>query len=268
MLEIERPAKPVENPKVIFITGATSGIGRATAMLAAAMGHHVAAIGRRAERLDEMVSESDGLFGEILPLVGDVTQPNDMQRCAASTLAHFNRLDILVANAGLGHRGALIDADWQDIEDVLRVNIDGVLHSIRACVPAMRASRGGHIITVSSVLGPVPAPYAATYSASKAAVDSYAQALRTELANDDIWITNMLVGQTHTEFATKRRGHSGKVASRFPTMTPERVAGQIIRTLEHRRRSVVIRPIDRAMIVGGRFFPRIMDRILLRIYGS
>lgn len=264
---IFRP-KPVDNPKVIFITGATSGIGRATALLAASLGHQVAAIGRRTDRLDELVAAAEGMFGKLLPLPADVTNPDQLQNAVALTLAEFNRLDVLVANAGLGHRGALVDANWSDLEAVLRVNIDGVLHSIRACVPAMRAGNGGHIITTSSVLGPTPAPYAAIYGASKAAVDSLAQALRMELKTDNIWVTNLWVGQTHTEFAQKRRGHSGKVASRFPTMNPEQVAAQIIRAMERRQRTVIIRPIDRMMIMGGRFFPRLMDRILLKVYGD
>ncbi len=269
MLEsLNRAPQPVENPKVIAITGATSGIGWATALLAASLGHQVVAIGRRADRLDELVAASADLFGEIMPVVADVTNPDQMQEAAALALAQFNRLDVLVANAGLGHRGSLVDAAWPDLADVLRVNIDGVLHSVRAFVPPMRASKGGHIITISSVLGPVPAPNAAIYSASKAAVDSIAQALRMELKNDNIWVTNVWVGQTHTEFAQKRRGHAGKVASRFPTMAPERVAGQVIRATQRRQRIVIIRPIDRVMVMGGRFFPRIMDRILLKIYGD
>ncbi|PJF41868.1 MAG: hypothetical protein CUN55_11135 [Phototrophicales bacterium] len=268
LIGTERSASPVQNPKVIMITGATSGIGRATALLAASLGHQVAAVGRRSERLEALVTETKDMFGTVLPLTADVTMPEQMQKAVALTLAEFNRLDVLVANAGLGHRGSLVDSEWSDLEAVLRINIDGVLHSIRACVPAMRATQRGHIITISSILGPVPAPYAAIYSASKAAVDSIAQSLRIELKNENIWVTNFWVGQTHTEFAEKRLGQSGKVASRFPTMTPERVAGQIVRAIERRPRTVVIRPIDRFFVLGGRLFPRLMERILLKVYGN
>lgn len=255
-----------ESPRVVLITGATSGIGRATALLLAALGHRVAAIGRREERLVELKDAAKELPGEIFPLTGDVHDGAGMVKIAAETLAHFGRLDVLVANAGLGHRGALVEADWEDIETVLRTNIDGVLHSIRACVPPMRAGNGGHIITISSVLGPLPAPGAAVYSASKAAVDSLAQALRMELKPDNIWVTNILVGQTATEFSQKRRGTKGKVAGKFPTMTPEKVAAQIVWAMNRRRRTVIVRPIDRVVVVGGRFFPWVMDRIMARIY--
>lgn len=261
-----RQPRPVEHPKVVLITGATSGIGRATALLLAALGHQVAAMGRRQERLAELVAESEELLGNILPLQGDVRQAADMQRVAAETLAHFNRLDVLIANAGLGQRGPLVEADWDDLEPVLRTNIDGVLHSVRACVPMMRAGGGGHILTISSVLGPVPAGGSAVYSASKAAVDALARALRMELRPDNIWVTNILVGQTHTEFAEKRRGQSGKVARKLPTMSPEKVASQIAWAMERRQRTVILRLLDRLIVLTGKFLPWVMDRILARIY--
>lgn len=259
-------SQPTPNPRVVLITGATSGIGRATALLLVALGHQVAAVGRREDRLQALSDESANLLGSLLPLVGDVTSADSMRHCVGETIASFGRLDVLIANAGLGQRGPLVEAEWQDIEDVLQTNVVGVLHSIRAAVPAMRASGGGHIITISSVVGPVPTPNAATYSASKAAVDSLAQSLRMELKADGIWLTNVLVGQTHTEFATQRRGRSGKVASKLPTMTPEQVASRLAQAMERRRRTVILRPLDRLIVFGGRFFPRWMDRLMYRIY--
>ncbi len=190
-----------------------------------------------------------------------------MQRAVALTLAEFNRLDVLIANAGLGHRGALVESDWADIETVLRTNIDGVIHSIRAAVPALRASGGGHIIFISSILGPVPAPYASIYSASKAATDALARSLRGELKADHIYVSVLHVGQTHTEFSEKRRGQPGRVASKWPTMTPEKVAGGIARALERRPRTTALRPIDSLFIWAGKRFPALMDRLLSRIYG-
>ncbi|NDJ84351.1 MAG: SDR family NAD(P)-dependent oxidoreductase [Chloroflexi bacterium] len=260
-------SKPVEHPRVVMVTGATSGIGQATALLLLSLGHHVAGLGRNAERLATLATHADSLPGELLPLEGDVTDGNLVQRLAAQTLAHFGRLEVLVANAGIGHRGKLAEARWEDIERVLRTNIDGVVHSIRACIPPMRAGGGGHILTISSVVGPVPTPGAAVYAMSKAAIDSLSQSLRMELRNDDIWVTNMIVGQTATEFAKRRLGRSGKVARRLPTMPPERVAAQLVRAMDRRRRTVIIRPIDRLIVLAGRFTPWLMDRILYRVYG-
>lgn len=257
---------PVENPQVVLVTGATSGIGWATAVLLMELGHKVAAVGRRIERLNELLDETQDMFGEMIILQADVTDGTSIRKAAAETLAHFNRLDILVANAGLGHRGRVVEAEWVDIETVLRTNIDGVLHSIRACVPMMRASGGGQIITISSVTGPVPSPGAAIYSASKATIDALARALRGELKQDNIAVTNILVGQTHTEFAKKRLGHSGRVASKWPTMEPGQVAGGVVRAMATRQRTLILRWPDRLLVFSGRFFPWIMDRIMAKIY--
>ncbi len=260
---------PSDDPKAIMITGGSSGIGRAAAKLFAALGHDVAVTARRVELLEALKQECEeaGFSGTILPLAADVTDAAAMRRAVALALATFNRLDVLVANAGVGHRGALVDAAASDIEAVLRTNIDGVIHSVRAAVPALRASGGGQIVLISSILGPVPAPYASLYSASKAAVDALGRALRGELRPDGIRVSVLWVGQTETEFAEKRRGTAGRVASRWPTMTPQQVAGGIALALERKPRTMTLRWIDRLVLWGGRWFPALTDRILARVYG-
>ncbi len=260
---------PNEPPKTILITGGSSGIGRAAALLFAALGHNVAVTARRLDRLGDLKKEAEAknLPGTIFTLEADVTDADAMRRAAALTLAEFNRLDVLVANAGIGHRGALVDSEWDDIDTTLRTNIDGVIHSVRAAVPAMRASGGGHIILISSILGPVPGAYAGVYSASKAAVDALGRALRGELRGDHIHVSVLWVGQTNTEFSEKRLGQPGRVASKWPTMTPEQVAGGIARALERKPRTMTIRWIDGLFVWAGRNFPALMDRLLARVYG-
>lgn len=260
---------PDRPPRALLITGASSGLGRAAALLFAALGDQVAVTGRRTERLESLRADAERakLTGSILPITADVTDAAAMRRAVALAVAEFNRLDVLVANAGLGYRGPLVEAEWADLEAVLRTNIDGVIHSVRAAVPAMRASGGGHILLISSILGPVPGPYAAVYSASKAAVDALGRALRGELKADEIHVTVLWVGQTETEFAERRRGQPGRVAARWPTMTPEQVAGGIARALERKPATMTLRPIDALFIWAGRRFPRLFDRLLGRMYG-
>jgi short-subunit dehydrogenase len=205
--------------QVVLITGASSGIGWATALAFARHDTNVVATARRAERLALLEREINQLpeaHGNILTVIADVRNPAGMENAVKLALQHFGRLDILVANAGIGHRGSIADANWSDLETVLRTNIDGVLHSIRAAVPAMKQTGGGHIILISSVMSNMPAPGAATYAASKAFVSNLANSLRLELDADNIWVTDVRVGQTTTEFADNRLGRPGRVASRFP----------------------------------------------------
>ncbi len=264
-----RYALPDRPARAILITGGTSGIGRAAALLFAALGDDVAVTGRRVERLEALRDEAErqNLPGSILPLEADVTDPAAMQRAVALALAGFNRLDVVVANAGIGQRGPLVDMAWADVETVLRTNIDGVFHTVRAAIPALQASGGGHIVLISSILGPVPGPYAAVYSASKAAVDALGRALRGELKTSRIGVTVIWVGQTNTEFSERRLGQPGRVATRWPTMTPEQVAGGIARALERKPRTMTLRWIDTLFVWAGRRFPALMDRLLARIYG-
>ena len=256
-------------PRVAFVTGASSGIGRATALLFAAMGDQVTVTARRMDRLQELVAvvEQRHLPGTILPVQADVTDPAALEQAVAQTVEAFGRLDVVVAAAGIGHRGPLVDAQWTDIETVLRTNIDGVIHTVRATVPALAESGGGTIVFVSSILGPVPGAYASIYSASKAAVDALGRALRAELKPAGIRVSVVHVGQTHTEFSEKRLGQPGRVATRWPTMSPEQVAGGIAQAADRAPRTMTLRWVDRLFVWGGQRFPALMDRVLARIYG-
>lgn len=189
-----------------------------------------------------------------------------MQAAVEQTVAHFGKLNILVANAGIGHRGAIADADWSDLETLLRTNIDGVLHSIRAAVPAMRTQGSGHIVTVSSVVYNLVSPYAAGYAATKAFVSSLANSIRLELAPDHIRVTDVLVGRTNTEFNSKRLGQGKRSASSLPTLSPEQVADAIVRAIESGQKTIVLRLFDRLIILGNKLIPGIMGELAKRQY--
>lgn len=251
--------------KVILITGASSGIGYAAALKFAERGDSVAATARRADRLAALQNAAQGLPGKILPITADVQSAEDMQRAVAETVAAFGRLDVLIANAGLGQRGSVVDSPWQDIQDVLHINVEGMLHSVRAAVPAMRKTGGGQIVMISSVAAALITPFATTYAASKAAMSAYARGLRQELAQDHIWVTNMLVGSTDTEFSVNRRGKPGKIAA-IPGMTVDKVARGVVRATDSKRRAMVLRPLDMLLILAGMFVPSIMDRLAARAY--
>ncbi len=254
---------------VALITGASSGIGYETALAFVKKGIHVAATARRVDKLGDLQKAVLNLpagHGDILTVEADVTRREAMQNAVKLAVGRFGRLDILVANAGVGHRGAFADSDWAGIETLLRTNIDGVMHSIQAAVPAMRQSGGGHIITVSSVTYNLTSPYAATYAASKAFVSSLAHSLRLELESENIKVTDILVGRTATEFNQNRLGLGKRSTESLPTMTPAQVASAIVKATEGNPRSVVVRFFDRLIILGNILVPELIGRIALKQY--
>ncbi len=257
--------------QVALITGASSGIGYATALAFARQGVHVVGTARREDRLHtlgEEIAALPGDHGDFLPVAADVRNADALQSAVDAAVTRFGRLDVLVANAGVGQRGAVVDAAWDDIDTLLRTNIDGVLHSVRAAVPAMRDAGGGHIVMVSSVVYSMVSPYAALYAASKAFVSSMAHSLRLELEADKIGVSVIVPGRTESEFANKRLGTSGYAAkaSSIPRMSAEQVASAIVESVEKKSRSVVMRPFDRMLLLVSRIAPDWVGRRAMKQY--
>ena len=255
---------------VVFITGASSGIGWETALAFARDGYHVCGMARRQDRLAALGAEIEKLpqpRGDFLAVAGDVRDADAVEDAVGQTVESFGRLDVLVANAGIGHSGTVVEAEWDDLQTVISTNIDGVLHGIRACVPAMREfAGGGHILIVSSVVAGVHTPYTATYAASKAFVSSLAGSLRLELEGDNIQVTDLLVGRTVTNFSANRLGPIKRGMSGLPTMQANQVAEAIVGAVRRRPRRVVFRFFDRLILLGGMLAPGIMARLAKRQY--
>lgn len=253
---------------VVLVTGASSGIGYATCLYFAQRGWVVAGTARSADKLEALqqaIRTEASAASAFLPITADVRDGAAMEAAVEQVVETFGRLDVLVANAGIGHRGAVVDARWEDLDTLLRTNIDGVLHSLRATVPAMRKQSSGQIVIVSSVVWNMTSPYAAMYAASKAFVSSLARALRFELKPDNITVTDLRIGRVQTNFSANRLGAAGRSnASRsksggfLPEMTPERVAAAIFDAVEHRRRIVTLRWLDRLLILANRLVPNLI----------
>lgn len=255
--------------QVVLITGASGGIGRATALAFARQGAAVVVTARRADKLEELAREIAGLGGQCLPIGADVADRAAMDSAVAQTVERFGRLDVLVANAGVGQRGALAESDWRDLETVLRTNIDGVLHSVRAAIPAMRNIGGGHIVLVSSVAGVTATPYTAVYGASKAFVGSLARSLALELEPDRITVTNLIVGPVDTEFSRNRLGVAGhsRGAAKLPGLSAERVADRIVRAAADRRSGTAfVRLFDRLILLANLVAPGVIGRQAVKRY--
>lgn len=186
--------------KVIVITGASSGIGEATARLLAQQGARVVLGARRTERLEALAAEIRNQGGSAEYLAVDVTRQEQVQALVDLAVQHFGRVDVLINNAGvmpLSRLDALKVDEWNRMIDV---NIRGVLHGIAATLPLMQRQRSGHLINVASIGAYKPIATGAVYCATKAAVVSLSDALRQEVGGD-IRVTVVSPGVTESDLA-------------------------------------------------------------------
>ncbi|MEV7379066.1 SDR family oxidoreductase [Streptomyces lydicus] len=188
------------NPKTVVITGASSGIGEATASRLAADGHRVFLGARRADRLAALADQLVGAGGTAAYRRVDVTDADDVCAFVDAARAAFGQVDVMVNNAGvmpLSPLEALRVADW---DRMLDVNVRGVLHGIAAALPVMRAQGGGHFVNIASVGAYEVSPTAAVYCATKFAVRALSEGLRQE-SGGDIRVTVVSPGVTESELA-------------------------------------------------------------------
>ncbi len=188
-------AQPLEG-KVVLITGASSGIGAATARALTALGCKLALAARREDRLEALAAD---LTTETLSLKADVTRAEDATRIVERTVARFGRIDVLFANAGLYIPGKAAEGDPDAWAQLIDVNINGVLRSIRAVLPQMIAQNSGDILVTSSISGFVDIHWEPVYSASKHAVQSFVHTLRRQVAPHNIRVGAVAPGMVANE---------------------------------------------------------------------
>ncbi|GGD33536.1 oxidoreductase [Microbacterium faecale] len=186
--------------KVILITGASSGIGAATARQLAQEGHTVVLGARRQERLDELVSEIESDGGTAAGVSLDVTARHSVQEAVTYAAETFGRLDVLINNAGIMPLSPLEQSHVDEWDSMIDVNIRGVLHGIAAAQPVMREQKSGHIVTLASTGAHEVLPTAAVYCATKYAAWAISEGLRIE---SEPWlrVTTITPGVTESELA-------------------------------------------------------------------
>lgn len=185
--------------KVIIITGASSGIGLATAKLLAAKGAVLSLAARRTDKLEALVQEIEAAGGKARAFTTDVSKRAEVDALIAHTIEAFGRIDVLFNNAGIMPVSLLESLHYDEWESMIDVNIKGVLYGIGAALPHFKAQKSGQFINVSSVAGHLVAPSSAVYSATKFAVRAISEGLRQEVKPYNIRTSIISPGLTQSE---------------------------------------------------------------------
>lgn len=248
---------------VVIITGASSGIGWATAKLFAQQGARLALVARSADRLLRLAEEIKTAGGEALPLPTDVADREAVYAMVRQVMDQWNRVDILINNAGQGYYAAVQDIHPKDFEHVMAINLYGPLYAIQAVVPHMEKQGGGQIVNVSSVVGKRAIPCMGAYCATKFAMNALTEALRVEVRPKRIRVTLVAPGRTDTPFFDNSLSVKGiKLLSGRRGMTPEVVAHHILRACVKQKREVTLTLSGKLLIWMNIFWPSLVDRIL------
>jgi NAD(P)-dependent dehydrogenase (short-subunit alcohol dehydrogenase family) len=257
------PQKPLSE-QVVVVMGASSGIGRATALAAAARGATVVAAARTGSALDTLVQEITSTGGTASSVVADTAAPDQVEAVAARAVDRYGRIDTWAQVAGVAAYGRFLEIPPEEFQRVVDVTFMGGVHAARAALPRLRAAGGGTFVQVSSVVARRSFPVATPYSAAKHAVDGFVEALRQELAHDGepITVAQILPAAINTPFFDKARTHLGvKPGGPPPVYQPQLVADAILHAAEHPTRDVVVGGGGVQLLLLQKLSPRLMDLV-------
>ena len=243
--------------KIVVITGASSGIGAATARLCGAAGMRVVLGSRRTELLEQVAEEVRRAGGETLVCRTDVAAAADVERLIRAAEEHFGHIDILLANAGAGYSARMAEITEEQILRTVQTNLLGVIRLTRAALPMMIARRSGHVITVSSVAGGFVMPRAAVYAATKAGIHRFTEGLRREVREYGIHVSDVMPGIIDTPMTSYIRN--------LPKAPVDDAARAMLSVMRRPRRCVVVPGWYRVVLALNRHFPALMDAAIARM---
>ena len=257
------------NDRVIWITGASSGIGEALALDLAARGARLIVSARRVDKLESLRERcADPTRVELLPL--DVAETEHAGEHAEDARRAFGRVDVLVHNAGISQRSLVAETALEVDRRIMEVNYFGVVALTKAIYPSMIAQRRGHFVVVSSVTGYVGTPYRSAYAASKHALHGFFESLRTEGREQGIDVTMVCPGFVRTDITLSALSGDGSAHGKHERtnrggIPPEACAASIRRAIEKPRAEVYVGGKEIAAIYLRRYAPALLREVLKRV---
>jgi short-subunit dehydrogenase len=254
---------------VVVITGASSGLGRGTALAFAKLRARLVLVGRSTESLEAVAAECAAAGNHnVLTVAGDVVDTSTAERAVDMAIAAFGRLDVWVNDASVGSYAPFWELPTAEFERILDVNIHGAANGSRSALRVMLRQRSGLIVNIASILGEVPQPYNAAYSMSKAAVIALGRSLRSELslAKSPVHVVTVLPPTLDTPFFHHAGNHTGRALQALPPVYPPTEAVKaIIAAWKHPSRAErVVGAAGRTMVSQHRKRPRAIEAALAR----
>jgi len=242
--------------RVTIVTGASSGVGLAVVKRLAARGERVVLVARRKDKLDALARE----IGEERAMVCalDVTDLRAIEGLPRRVIDHFGRLDVLVNNAGLNHRGPVAERTAAELADIITVNLVAPIALTRAALAVM--DRGAAIVNVASIAGMIPVPEEATYSASKAGLRAFTRALAEEQRSRGVRIASVCPGPIDTDFIADV-DHVPDLVFSQPMATPDEVAAEVIACIDGGAEEVALPRTTGKLATLGYVFPALARAI-------
>ena len=259
-------ARPL-NEQVVVLTGASSGIGRETAVELGRRGATVVLAARSEEELRAAADEVTAAGGRPLVVPTDVSDFARVEHLAQAAISHFGRIDTWVNNAAVSLYGTVEDAPVEEMERVIRSNLLGAVYGMKVAAPFLKRQGGGTIVNVSSVLGRLSVPLQAAYCASKHGMIGFADALRLELARDNsgVSVCTVLPSSVDTPFFQHARAYLGGKAPQPlpPAYDVQSVADAIVTLCERPQRDVIVGGAGRLFVLLHAVAPSLLDWLLL-----
>jgi NADP-dependent 3-hydroxy acid dehydrogenase YdfG len=254
---------------VVVVTGASSGIGRASALRFADAGARVVLAARRVVALEEVATEIVERGGEAMVVHSDVTDPSAMEGLAEMAIGRFGRIDCWVNDAGVMLAASVEAAPLDAYRRVMDTNFFGTLHGVRAALPWLRRQGRGVIINMCSVYGTVPGPYLSAYICSKHAVRALSACLRTELVGTGIDVCTILPFAIDTPIYQRTGNYTGRrVRPARPIYDPEQVAEAVLSVALRPRREVVVGAAGVPVRLLHALAPGVFERISARVVAA